>query len=408
MYLDPISLLGADTPWADMGILYEKKDSGVEKLCYCAVIPDIAQAPSGTNVFIPGAVKTKKKEKYAMYYGEGMDLMTDEQRNIAQAVVSAIFQSPEFGFLKQLMTAKQEESGQGGSAQPDVGQPLPMNGELGESPSELETGADEKISYSNDSDENNEQSTEDLGEDDFNPDDDFAESNDDEQYAEPVEDDYSLDDEPEGSEDEEELEDTGDDYDIGDASDEAEVQDSDGDNGEEGQDDLDFNFDDAESDDLDEEPNYEENDMDAGRAEDFEKRIHRLEVLLNDALKKSTTQERYSKLSDLRQRYLFDMDNECEKCAYAKMSDADFETHLGEIERNYRKNPNFIEVPSFITQSAPQYADDRPGHVQYSKEQRDNMEAEVMKIAQRNALSGKFQTAEEIREEVARRFGQAQ
>lgn len=404
MYLDPISLLGADTPWADMGVLYEKKDSGVEKLCYCAVTPDIAQAPSGTNVFVPGATNTKKKEKYAMFYGEGMDLMTDEQRNIAQAVVSAIFQSPEFGFLKQLMTAKQEESGNGGPSQPGVGQPLPTTGTGG---SPLDMGEEDKVAYSSDSDENNESSQESY-DDDFGSEDDVTEGSGDEEYAEPVEDDYSLADEVEGLGDETGDEDTGEDYDIGDASDEADVQDSDDYNGEEDQDDLDFNFDNAESDDLDEEPYYEENDMDAGRAEDFEKRIHRLEVLLNDALKKSTTQERYSKLSDLRQRYLFDMDNECEKCAYAKMSDAEFEDHLGEIERNYRKNPNYIEVPSFITQSAPQYSGDRPGAVKYSKEQSDNIEAEVMKIARHNAMLGKFQPAEEIREEVSRKFGNIQ
>lgn len=148
--------------------------------------------------------------------------------------------------------------------------------------------------------------------------------------------------------------------------------------------------------------------MDNGKVDDFERRIHRLEVLLNASLKKSTTQERYSKLSDLRQRYLFDENAEREKCAYAKMNDEEFENHCADIEANYRKNPNYIEVPAYLTQSASQYAGDRPGAVQYSKEREDQIEAEVMKIAHRNAYNGKFQSAEEIREEVARNFGNVQ
>lgn len=148
--------------------------------------------------------------------------------------------------------------------------------------------------------------------------------------------------------------------------------------------------------------------MDTAKVDDFERRIHRLEVLLNASLKKSTTQERYSKLSDLRQRFLFDEAAEREKCAYAKMNDEEFEAHCGEIEANYRKNPNYIEVPAYLTQGASQYAGDRPGAVQYSKEREDQIEAEVMKIAHRNAFNGTYQRAEDIRAEVMRNFGNAQ
>ena len=148
--------------------------------------------------------------------------------------------------------------------------------------------------------------------------------------------------------------------------------------------------------------------MASTRADDFERRIHRLEVLLNASLKKSTTQERYSKLSDLRQKYLFDETAEREKCAYAKMTDEQFKTHCADIEANYRKNPNFIEVPSYLTGGAPQYSTDRPGSVQYSKDREQQIEAEVMKIAHRNAYNGVYQRAEDIREEVARNFGNQQ
>lgn len=418
MYLDPISLLGADTPWADMGVLYQKKDSGVERLCYCAVAPSvgIAQAPSGSNTYVPGQVKIgepkKKKEKYAMFYGEGMDMMTDDQRNIAQSVVSAIFQSPEFGFLRQLMEAKKQQESEGAEQQPDAMSPLGGGGaEIGEpasppasvAPATPPSAPDESL---------DEEEDEPFTENDFStasPEEGPAPAEEPESLPEPSEEPTPTDEAEEPALDEEEPEDELDEEpSLNQPSEDLETDETD----EEPEDNInDVEPADESTDELDDEDydeSYEEEPMDNGKVDDFERRIHRLEVLLNASLKKSTTQERYSKLSDLRQRYLFDENAEREKCAYAKMNDEEFENHCADIEANYRKNPNYIEVPAYLTQSASQYAGDRPGAVQYSKEREDQIEAEVMKIAHRNAYNGKFQSAEEIREEVARNFGNVQ
>lgn len=441
MYLDPISLLGADTPWADMGVLYQKQDSGVEKLCYCAVAPsgDIAQAPSGTNTFIPDQVKLKdpkkKKEKYAMFYGEGMDMMTDDQRNIAQAVVSAIFQSPEFGFLRQLMEAKKKQETD--TTTPPMDAPAPMDAQSpAMTPEQPMDGAQATDAPQEEG----------FGDEDFMPSDSPEPASPENSVLAPEENESDA---PLPIEDgaDSESDDIPPETDIEEDSEEAPIsasdEDSDGvskntqpssetpaseplapsetlpseDEEEEGlgedndidnldtADESDEDFDDE---DYDESPIEEEEPMDTAKVDDFERRIHRLEVLLNASLKKSTTQERYSKLSDLRQRFLFDEAAEREKCAYAKMNDDEFKAHCDDIEANYRKNPNYIEVPAFLTQGASQYAGDRPGAVQYSKEREDQIEAEVMKIAHRNAFNGTYQRAEDIRAEVMRNLGNAQ
>lgn len=440
MYLDPISLLGADTPWSDMGVLYHKQDSGVEKLCYCAVAPCVAQAPSGTNSYIPEQVKLSdpkkknEKEKYAMFYGEGMDMMTDDQRNIAQAVASAILQSPEFSFLKQLMEAKKRQ-GEATNTTPleatptvQAGESLPATDESTASPvggqvePEGETDEDSEITPEDFMGGGADSGVEtDATSPDVNAEPEEAPADDDSKPAEPVGESES---EPpyiseDGDNVETPLDESGEEP-AGDGLPEsifsADSTDDSPDSDEPYDDeDEDFEDDDLgdevdEDDDLaDDNNDYDkEDEMASTRADDFERRIHRLEVLLNASLKKSTTQERYSKLSDLRQKYLFDETAEREKCAYAKMTDEQFKNHCADIEANYRKNPNFIEVPSYLTGGAPQYSTDRPGSVQYSKDREQQIEAEVMKIAHRNAYKGVYQRAEDIREEVAKNFGNQQ
>lgn len=399
MYLDPISLLGADTPWADMGVLYQKQDSGVEKLCYCAVAPagggiGIAQAPSGTNTYVPSAVKVKepkkKKEKYAMFYGEGMEGMSDSERNIAQTIVSSIFNSPEFSFLHQLMEAR-KESEEGAlpgenpadantpegleddmlvdtSAEEELGEePIPTEGseEPEQSSEEVEPPAETEPKVNEEIDEiTSEQAPASEPEPEEEP-----------EPAPPSEEEQQPEVEPDAS-----------DNDIGTFTDSSNTDEDDFDG-------KDY-----------EDESYEEDDLMDDKLSELDERLRRVEVLLNDSLKKTTTQERYSKLSDLRQKYLFDENAEREKCAYSKMSDEEFDSHVADIEANYRKNPNYIQVPNFITNGASQFADDRPGAVQYSKERSEQIEAEVMKIAQRNAFNGKYQPAEEIREQVMKQF----
>lgn len=112
MYLDPISLLGADTPWSDMGVLYAKKDDPSLKKVYYSIAP---QAPSGYNVGgglpAPTAVKpSKKKELYSMDNNPDYNRLTPDQQAMVQVIINAIFNAPEFDKVRRDMQAEGETS----------------------------------------------------------------------------------------------------------------------------------------------------------------------------------------------------------------------------------------------------------------------------------------------------------
>lgn len=60
MFLDPIALLGARPPRLDMGLLYAAQMGGKEVLKYTAV------APAATDVFVPAHDSSKPKEQYML------------------------------------------------------------------------------------------------------------------------------------------------------------------------------------------------------------------------------------------------------------------------------------------------------------------------------------------------------
>ena len=115
MYLDPISLLGADTPWSDMGVLYCKQgDEQLEKIYY-SIAPQVPGA-YGTGLPKPVAVKPeqshREKEKYAMSndeYDRDSQSLTNDQKDVANTIINAIFDSPEFKFLRKMMNKEAEE-----------------------------------------------------------------------------------------------------------------------------------------------------------------------------------------------------------------------------------------------------------------------------------------------------------
>lgn len=73
--------------------------------------------------------------------------------------------------------------------------------------------------------------------------------------------------------------------------------------------------------------------------------------------------ERYSSLAERRQYYVFELDDEVERCKYSKMSDEQFNDHLGVIETNYRPGPYGHSLPTHTngTAEAAANAPDRPG-----------------------------------------------
>ncbi len=113
MYIDPISLLGADTPWSDMGVLYNRDgDPSREKIFY-SIQPQVPGA-YGTGVPKPVCSGSKgkcgDKEKYSMEEGEdGTGALSKDQKQVAQSIISAIFESPEFQFLRRQMSKKSDE-----------------------------------------------------------------------------------------------------------------------------------------------------------------------------------------------------------------------------------------------------------------------------------------------------------
>lgn len=110
MYLDPISLLGADTPWSDMGVLYSKNDDATREKIYYSIAPQ-APGPYGTGLPQPVKItndttKSGDKEKYSMEeddFSADSAHLSQDQKRIAQTIISAIFESPEFDYLRKLM-----------------------------------------------------------------------------------------------------------------------------------------------------------------------------------------------------------------------------------------------------------------------------------------------------------------
>lgn len=137
-----------------------------------------------------------------------------------------------------------------------------------------------------------------------------------------------------------------------------------------------------------------------GEIDSLQNRIKQLEQAFDWTTEKVVSAERYAKLHDLRSRYIFDEAEEREKCRYFKMSDEQFENRCVEIQKNYRRVPTGIEVPPGLVGSAPADAN-RPGAVQYAKEESDDFERKVAELAEDYAARGIYKPSDEIRAEVA-------
>lgn len=465
MYIDPISLLGADTPWSDMGVLYNKDgDPSREKIFY-SIQP---QAPGAYGTSMPNPVcsgskvKCGDKEKYSMEEGEdGAGALSKEQKQVAQTIISAIFESPEFQFLRRQMSKKSDENLGDYSPQRVEQQPSATPSPI------VDSGVDETDGAQDELLEDSSPSANTL---DGNPtdvaDDSFAEE--DEEYDSPIdstekydagesqgdggggesssgggrasaassgvteEADYSAEGGEGGSE---EVAYAADGYPE---NDDDSYEDDDANVGEDGytdtedvgvnSEDVGVNNDDDLDDDFEEENNDEsdysddevedseessmDNDPDEGddimtleeKVAELEYKLMRLQKAFDYTTNKVVSRERYSKLQDLRKEYVFDEKSEREKCRYSKMTDAQFEERCKEIAANYRPVPTTINVPSWLVESAP-IGGERPGAVQYSKEHAADIESRVARLADSYASRGVYKSSEEIRNEVAKSMG---
>ena len=134
------------------------------------------------------------------------------------------------------------------------------------------------------------------------------------------------------------------------------------------------------------------------------RRMKRIERAYDWTTNKVVSNERYSKLAQLRQDFVFDENAEREACRYNKMSDAQFAARCAHIRANYRRNPDTIGLPPRLVQDAPQYNEAAPGVVKYSRDKEGDFERAVAERAEMNAQRGVYQTSEEIRAEIGKQF----
>ena len=83
-YIEPVALLGAETPRRDLGLAYSRMHAGVMVERYTAAAPCF---PGANNTYIPGG--SKKKSNYAApeTQGGGMSLSDDDINKIIAAVM---------------------------------------------------------------------------------------------------------------------------------------------------------------------------------------------------------------------------------------------------------------------------------------------------------------------------------
>lgn len=95
-YIEPIALLGAETPRRDLGLAYSLRHKGVPVERYTASAPCY---PSGTNTFVPGS--KKDKTHYDQQESTGMALTDDDINKIVAAVMELDFAKWAMGQMEQ-------------------------------------------------------------------------------------------------------------------------------------------------------------------------------------------------------------------------------------------------------------------------------------------------------------------
>jgi hypothetical protein len=141
-FFDPISLLGAETPKRDLGILYAKRSGNSKPIKYemeGGGPVNVGSIPTGTNSFIPGTGKQKKKRHPDTYEREPMALSPEELDQIKQAIMPMV----EAMIDEQNAAAPNDEEMVGEEGLPVEEEGMPMEGEEGGIPMEAPLGGPE-------------------------------------------------------------------------------------------------------------------------------------------------------------------------------------------------------------------------------------------------------------------------
>lgn len=365
MYLDPIALLGAEAPRLDMGLFYTataKNGQAVEK--YSA-----AACPSSMNVFIPGGNNDSNKKQYdANLDSENSMLSPEDVKQIVDAISQADWAQWTISQMQAEQAANASVEPQDDTLTSSVDVPKPA----GSLDSELPAGGPSEP----------EAALPPAGDGIAPKAGDFVDSEDDDDDA-AVEKfrkwrrgkwggkkkSYSAEEEGEDSNDK--------------STTSSAIPDENGDKS----------------------PSKYQKPQQPERYARLEKEITQLRGQITEHRRELESEratridaERYSKLSALRQHYVFDLDREFERVKYNKMSDqqfAEFAGKEGMIENNYQPIPVGEELPTFDRPAEPEKfkkgkgsksdSGDKFEPERYSAEQRE----QALRYCEAQATAGK-------------------
>ncbi len=360
MFLDPISLLGAEAPRLDMGLLYSARKQGRQVERYSAV------APAATSVFVPAhgpsaperkptTTRPKAYSATAKPPKQESTIMLDQDE--VKQIADAISQLDWAVWCKEQMqkSVRPADAADGSAEQKPV-----------------------------------------VGDDDEKP----------EQYAAGDDDDT---DEPDGDEADDTLDDTLDDTE--DTEDTEDAEDADEPDGDE-----------SDDDDEDQPKKYAAGKTikigpkvtrkkfskaaagDGGKSLTVDQRLAALEALnadLNEQLSHERglrlNTERYSKLQSLRTKYVFDLDKSAEKVHYKKMNKQGFDGFVNFIQENCQAihADTLLPVPADGGKDAP-----APGRGDRRERYAKECRTRAFAIAEARALRGQEANYEGILESL--------
>jgi hypothetical protein len=308
MYLDPIALLGGEVPALDMGLLYSASDNGDDVLRYSAV------SPGASNVFIPVADSIKSSDdasKSPTNPEERSQTNMADQETIKQ-FMDAFRQSDIGVFITGLMKKGEADSDESG--EPD-GDEEKQYADEDQPADEVDEGK------KNDGDEKKDYSA-------------LPPAQNRAMWGKVPKNKRA--DKGRGEYDADKMEDNWDEkYQKGDSK-----------------------------------MNYSKREAEMQKQLDGQaKLIKSLQNSLDNQIAKQVDRERYSKLSDLAEQFVVDVDEEMEALKYGKATDEEFNKQITRIEKHYRPILADIEAP--VPGGTERYAAGRGSVEKYSKEVSD-------------------------------------
>lgn len=138
-YLDPIALLGAETPELDLGIRYQKNTDSLVCCRYAAAVAN-PTAPAGANAFLPSDSRkvAYAKESPVMLSPEDLQQIVDALTPVIEAKLGEMTAPPD-----DTAPADIEPPPDNAGAPPDAGPP-PAGAPDGNAPPDLGDGADDE------------------------------------------------------------------------------------------------------------------------------------------------------------------------------------------------------------------------------------------------------------------------